>query len=333
LSGIIFFGFVQRQSAFFIFKALFLVGFLSLPLWIHQIHYLSLIRYSIAAESRFVHINIVVLISGCLGIGVLLRRKGPYYLILGLIIGFSLVFIKYFYRYFAAQGFLPWSLAASAWCAAVMEYAHRKTPSGKIHAVLFLAVWALFFFFTPTFALDDLKPSFLWTDSTFNNYSSGDLFQSVPYNTIYSQRYFRPIEEVILRETDAGAIITSNSSIVSVMAAALTNRFTADALFREVKPIPAPGLLAEKQPRDTYAAADVVVWIKSEESLAREFYVRAHHLTALYENELFVVYRSLDPKQAVRIPRSKYPFWLIYFVLFCVCFAVCARGVLLLRRA
>jgi|GEM_PF-1434184 len=266
LSGSIVFFILQRQSLRWFLTVIFSVVLFSSPLWLHQLKYLHLVRQSIAAESRFVHMNIAVLLCGCAGLWVLLRRKGPYYLIIGLIIGFSIVFFRYFYRYFAAQGFLPWALAASAWCAAMVEYLQRKSVgTRRVYYPVFLGLWALFFFFTPTFALDNMKPSWSWTDSTFNNYSSGGLFKSVPYNTLYSHRYFSPVEAIISAETDRGAIITSNSAIVSVMIAALTNRFTADALFREVKP---PHILdqptAVKYPtRDTFMVSGVVVWVKS----------------------------------------------------------------------
>lgn len=299
------------QARVFMLKVSGIGVFGALPLFWHQCRYLAYIKPDILAEQRYVHINVVILFIGIIGLFFIVRNRGNYLIILGLILASLIVFFNYFYRYFAAQGFLGWALSASA----CIEYLVQRLRSDRIRYLLLSGICLIIFFVSPTFMLDDLKPSWKLTDSTFSNYAQGKTFQTLPFTSIFSPRYFHKMLQVVRNESIPSDVIGSNIKIASIVTASLTGRLTADALFYEVRPV---------EYQRSAKLSHIFIWVKSETNISSTerrllFDMNQSQWLKIYENDLFMVLKADRPGVSSHIPKSRFPMIFLYFLIGSFC--------------
>ncbi|MFH1768832.1 MAG: hypothetical protein ABH858_06705 [Candidatus Omnitrophota bacterium] len=249
---------------------------LAAPIIYHQAKHLDYLNFSILSEVNFSHYSIGVLIFGFVSFFSCLRRKSFFCLLfIGYLLGSMIVFFKYPYRLFSAQGILGFVFLS----ACLGEEIISKLGGRKGYLAT-TCIFLYFLFFHSTVDLDNGQIKFHLLNSTYYNIASGNFPATLEFNSLFFPNYYDPIVEVIKRNTQKDDIIVSNLGIASRIFSALSNRPVAASMLGEVK---------EFSRFEPYPAAKLIVWLKPKDE---EFYYWRHklNLAEIYQNEIAYVF-------------------------------------------
>lgn len=281
-------------------KIIFISTFLAFPILYHQIRYLSYLALEVLGEAKFINFSIFIIVFGLFSLLLHFRRKDfPFLLFWGYLIGSIVVFVKYPYRFFVAQGIIGLVFFSSLFFERIFSVLGQKK------AKFFIAIIFLFLFFShATFNLAEGRPKFNLANSTYYNFLSGKIYGFYKYKPLFISKFYDPILEVIKSNTHSSDIIFSNVNIVSQIFSALAQRPASNSLFGEVK-------LENKLPYHRYAK--IIIWVKlpmKDEILNEEDL----HWQKIYENDIAYVFLNLDYKPSLKIVKSKIKFNFIFFI-------------------
>jgi len=248
----------------------------ALPFIIHEARYMHYVNFTILREVRFSHYSIFILTVGMTAAVYFFKKKNFFtILFLGYTIGAALVFFKYPYRFFSAQGMLGLSMLA-----AYLLYEAQKHIDSNKGWIVFSSVIACFFFIHPTVDLNNGKLETHVLNSTYYNIASGKFIKMLEFNSLFYPQYYLPLAKVIENHSDNLDIVTSNLKPTAQIFSAITNRATSYSIFGEVKGF-------KKVSR--YNAAKVVVWMRPDyKELA--YLVKMRNLEKIYENNIALVF-------------------------------------------
>ncbi len=248
---------------------------LASPFIIHQLHYLSYVHLTVLREVRFSHYSILILLAGLFSLLYCLKIRGFFsFLFLGYTLGSIVVFFKYPYRFFSAQGMLGLCMGI----AYILGY-FRKNLSSKKEFLITLILGLFFFFIHPTVDLKNGKLKYNFLNSTYYNFISGKFVHMFEFNTLFYPKYYTPIVEVIKKYTNANDIIASNIPVASQIFSALSNRPTSSSIMVEVESF---------KRVSPYRLAKIIVWIRPEYK-ELNYWIKRFNLIKLYDNELGIV--------------------------------------------
>ncbi len=278
------------------------------PFIIHELQYVRYVNLIILRETMFSHYSILILTVG-IAAAVYLFKKKDFFVILffGYTIGSVMVFCKYPYRFFSAQGMLGVSLLA-----AYLLYEAQKSIGNKKGWAEFSFIVICFFFIHPTVELNNgkLKPHFL--NSTYYNIASGKFIKMLEFNSLFYPRYYLPLANVIINNTNNNDIITSNIKPAAQIFSAITNRPVSCSVFGEVKGF---------KRFSRYGVAKVIVWVRPDyKELA--YWTKKLRLVPIYENSIAIILLNHSYSKAVPIKAEvSFKMIILYAVSFFFIFA------------
>lgn len=248
----------------------------SSPLINHQLRYIEYVNLSILRETMFSHFSIFVLITGVISFFYHLKRRSFFSLLFcGYLLGSIVVFFKYPYRFFSAQGALGFVLLSSY----LLREIYQKM-SLKKRVFYFFIIFSYLFFFHSTIDLEEGKIRFNLLNSTYYNVASGNFMKTLEFNSLLYPRHYLPIVEVIKDNSQNFDAITSNIKISSQMFSALSDRPTSSSMLGEVRGF-------SEAPH--YLVAKIIIWIKPKD-LDLFYWQEKLNLVKLYESQLAYVF-------------------------------------------
>lgn len=303
----IFFAITDKTYRKKVFKVMFFSFLLYLPFLIHQLRYADHIVINISAEAYYSHFSIFILLLGIVSLFFHLNKRDfPVPLFVGYLIGSIIVFFKYPYRLFSAQGIIGLGLLS----ALLLERIFSKMEAKRGAAVV-IFVFALLFLAQPTVSLDAGRPKVNALDSTYYNIVRARTDKLLEFQSLYVPHLYEPIVDVIKANTALEDIISSNVDVCAQMFSALSRRAALNSMLWEVKPLPG-GL--------DYSKAKLFVLLKSDDSIRINSNVPMG-LEKLYENDLAYVFLNKSPfSEPARVIAARVGFVAIAIIVFSLVF-------------
>ncbi len=273
-----------------------------LPLLVHQVKYASYLQFSFTKEIYFLHFSIFLIAVGLFSLFINVRKDFGTFLFLGYLVGSIIVFVKYPFRFFSAQGAIGLALFSSLLCE---KYFNLIKSNLAKRAFIFTLSFFLFFSHT-TVDLEGGKPRINLFNSTYYNFLTGRPYALLEARFLFWPQYYYPIVDVIKKNTESFQIISSNLKITAQIFSSLAQRPTSNSLLWEVKThLPSEAI---------YKFAKVIIWLKppnKELNLLRNRYDWEN----IYENEIAYVFKNSHVKLTVSPIPARIPFKYIYLLL------------------
>ena len=273
---------------------------LAFPLLWHQINYHNFVVFSVLGESKYAHYSLIILAAATAGILFSLKgKKEAYrYLFFGFLLGSWIIFFKYRYRFFSAQGILGFAFFGAFFLSQFTKWLKHRFKK-RIYWFTFSLLVLYIFFMHSSIDLSDGKQKFNLFNSTYYNLISGKFSQLLEFNTLFYPRYYGPLIALIKENSKKNDIISSNLRITAGMCSALSNRPTSSALLEEVHPFGEVRL---------YQPAKFIIMVKPQEKYWQRL-IKKNQWLKVYDNDIAAVFfnpaykRGYKPlKAAVSFP-------------------------------
>lgn len=278
----------------------FLAVFVS-PLLIHYFTYRSYINFCFLKEIHFIHFSPVIIIPGILCMAINRRWDKLNLLFLGYSAGGLLIFFKYPYRFFSAQGVI-----GLAFFTALLIYGLLSRIESGNKKMFFSGLTILYLFFlNSTVDLEDNRPRLNTVNSTYSNFLTGKVYRLLEFSSLYWPGYYNPVIEAINSNTRPNDIIAGNFPIISQIFSSLTNRANSNPMLYEVAPP------VKRTPY--YKHAKLIVWVKP---LDRLFFslVDERGWSVAYESDFAAVIKNSAPVPRASPLKAVIPFIFIYLM-------------------
>ena len=274
----------------------------SFPLLFHQLRHLHFIHFEILREVYFTHLSIFVIISALVSL-FFIKRDRRTFLFLGFLFGSLIIFFKYPYRLFSAQGIIGFVFFSSLLLERIFIIIEKKKK------IIFISlIFLYFFFFHSTLDYEVTQFKFNFLNSTYINYLRGKPFVLFEFRSLFWPQYYYPIVRAIQSHTKECEIISSNLNLTAQIFSALAERPTSRSILGEVRPKKA----------DYFRFAKVIIWMKSEK--LPFFILKKLNWKKIYENEIAYVFINPAIFYCVNFPKAKISFWIIVFIFFLLIF-------------
>ncbi|MCK9615314.1 MAG: hypothetical protein M0R48_07420 [Candidatus Omnitrophica bacterium] len=250
-----------------------------MPFIFHEARYLKSIHLSRLMESNFISFNLGV-ISFALVSMYLNRRNRNFAVLLfwGYFIASALIFIKYPYRFFCAQGFVGFAFFASLGLLAVSNYFGKKNN-------LFLVLISLYLFFiNATVKMEENKIKFNVFDSTFYSLFAQKAYEDITFRPIFSEKFYPPIIKAIQQNSSTNDIISSNIIVAAQIFSSLSDRPSNSSILKEVQP-------ENKFLYSDYAKLIVLIKPILKEDMLK---LKGKKLNLIFENDITQVFLNRD---------------------------------------
>ncbi len=275
---------------------------LGLPLFFYQLLHIDSFKVVPLRQEWFTSYAVFVILFCFIGFFVCLKKKGFYLWLICLLFGLSLVFGRYWYRFFSCQGLLVMGLIA----ASVFEEFTVINDKKKVLLSYFI-VAVLFLGFNSYLKKDGQKFKFNLFGSTIAQIANGELADSVEFNSLLYPNLFDPVRKVIVDNSTTKDIISSNMSFVSVILGSLTNRAITTSVLVETG----------KNDKNIYKDSKLVVWMRTfteEEAILHKNIEKVFGWQKIFENKLMVVFKRPYFSQ-IKPVKASLGFVYIYFLL------------------
>lgn len=283
-----------------------------LPLILHFLNNASYFTTQIQEEIKFIHFSLIILSLSLPGLIFNFRKTNlTNLLFLGYILGAALVFFKYPYRFFSAQGIIGLCFFSSLF---LEKRAFFIKPLSKSLASGLVLFFLLVFHSTLDFDKGQLKLNLF--NSTYYNLSSGKANEFVEFRSIFYPQFYNPIIETIKKETNTEDIIYSNLTVTSQIFASLSQRPSSHSMLWEVKP---------KQEFKPQKYAKIIIWMKP--LIKKDFEEKkGKSWELLKENEMAYVFYNPGPKKIPPLEKIssnisfRFSFFIFLALIFCLIF-------------
>jgi len=229
---------------------------LGLPMAAYQFFNRRYFTFIPPPPSATIQVSIFVFVFAFAGLAIALKRKGPAYFSIALVVAMSLLQIPYFSRYLSGHGLLGFILLAGP----ALGYLYQRMigPDSE-HWRRLLFILAAFLFFsvlnpTVSFMRGMKNTSFDLFDSSAMDLLAYQAQADKGETTVYQPRFIKPIQNAITSHSGSADIIYSNVAHLGCYLSIVTRRPTSNALLPEVKPY---------APFDPVNAARIIIWFKN----------------------------------------------------------------------
>jgi len=282
------------------FKTILFSLLLALPFIIHQLRYFSYLKFENLIEERFTQFNVFIISLGVISFFLYLKKKSfALLLFYGYLIGSFIIFAKYRFRLFSAQGIVGFVFFSSL----LLQETIDRLSLGKRKIILFSIVVYLFFF-SSTFSWNKKGASFILTNSTYINFITAKSYQTSKFTSFFYPKAYYPVVELIEDNTSDLDIISSNEGIIAQIFSAFTSRPIANSMLGEVQP---------KGGGFHYDKAKIFIWLKY--TADDKWPKITPGWKNLYENDLFFLFLNTNYEPVLARQRAALPFSLIGFIL------------------
>ena len=239
----------------------------------HYAKNISHLTLSVVNQSKFSHFSPFIITIGITSAIYCLRKKKTDCLFFfGYLIGSCIIFFKYPYRLFSAQGAL-----GLIWLAAYFLMNLHNKISPRKGLILFLTTSFFLFFAHSTLDLKEGKLKFNPLNSTYHNVASGATEESIEFSSLYSASIYDPLVATIKNKTKTLDIISSNSELSTQIISSLSNRPGAQTIFKETN----------RRHINPATSGNIILWLKGENNTGLLPTQQNPNLEKIYEDKLF----------------------------------------------
>ncbi|MEW6009284.1 MAG: hypothetical protein AB1629_06600 [Candidatus Omnitrophota bacterium] len=301
LLALVIYGFFQREKLSFIIKISIIAFFFYLPFLIHQLRFISYIDLQPPVENFPLELNIIVYVLAIFGLFLAGKAKKEYSFFIAMLIA-ALPFLSLRYRFFSGQGmigiiFLA-ALSLDFFYERLETSAFRKNSAGYALTYL-LSVFLGLFLISPTISINKGEVKFNLIGSTYLNiFPSKELRLRTNEISIYLPKSFKPVFEVVLKETKPDDLIASNFEYLAGFISVFTNRPTTSGMLPEVKPF------REINP---FSYATLIIWLKDPDRITwqPEGLIRQFEWLKVAETDVFFIYKNPQARQMLNTALKK----------------------------
>ncbi|MBI4845941.1 MAG: hypothetical protein HY810_05660 [Candidatus Omnitrophica bacterium] len=283
---------------------------LAAPFLAHIIKNFGHISIALVEQAKSCRFSIFIIVLGISAVFSVLKKipSNERFFFAGYSIAGLIIFFKYPFRFFSAQGILGFiyfgAYFLSDW---QMRLAKKYKNAGGILSFIII------FFLHPTVDLNGAKAEINILNSTYINLASGISQDDVNFKTLYYPDMFDPLQKAVKEQTDEQDILSADSEFVAQILAALTGRLSAKSAFKEV----------DRRLSNPYSCAKVIVWAK--DNAGRFSKIREKlKLRIILETETHYLFSN--PNYSIRVVplKSKISFKIIFalvlafLIIFCV---------------
>ncbi len=286
------YGFLLRERLPLIIKTVIFAMLLYLPFFIHQLRFISYLDLHPPVENFPLELNIIVYSLAIFGIFLAGKAKKEYALFIAILIA-ALPFLSLRYRFFSGQGmigiiFLA-ALSLDFFYEKFQAAAVRKERSSQV-LIYLLCIFLVIFLISPSISINAGKVKFNLIGSTYLNiFPTKEVRDRTNEISIYLPKSFKPVFEVILKETKPDDLIASNFDYMAGFISVFTDRRTTSGMLPEVKPF------REINP---FSYATLIIWLKDPDRITwqPEGLIRHLKLIRAAETEVFFIYKNREAK-------------------------------------
>lgn len=295
-------------------KSLGIAFLLALPLLFHFLSHWGQFNIQAFDSSLRIHFSLLILALGIYYLGLSLFKKNlTNLLFLGYFLGSLLIFTRYPYRLFSAQGAIGLALFCSLFLEKIIFSFQAKTRN-----TILCCIAAFFLIFHPSLDSDNGQIKLNPLNSSYYNLLSGRFDEFTEFRSIFYPQYYDPIIKAIKENTDINDIIYSNLTVTSQIFSSLSQRPSSKSMLWEVMP------LKDFEP---YQQAKIIVWMKplTKEAISQKKDI-AWEL--IHENEMAYVFENLKYEPRLEKVESKIGFKPIKLIAFFLIFILIADNTL-----
>lgn len=239
----------------------------------------------------------------------LLRRKPLSYALFLCLTFAGFIFLKYQYRFFCAQGYLPVVFLTAV--AFDSFYGKCETKSKGV-GLACLGVVVFISVFSPTLLTEgrgvqvDSKIRVYFFDSAIVNMVLPRKHPHLGSESIWHPTEYVSAAKLVVKHSGENDIVYSNLNILGYMIASLAGRPTANLLFTEVQP---------NEKFDPFLVSKIIVIPRDAPSLVLNRLIPSRHLQEIGRTKLFTVYLNPDCSYKAEFKRASLPFGLLWLIL------------------
>lgn len=284
---------------------------LASPLFIHQLRFLSFVKFFRTNEFYFAELDLPVYLLALAGDFLVIKNRRSYSFFIALSASMAVLLWTNRDRFLSGQGLIPLMLLAAVAMDVVWEGLDKQGKM-SLRVAFFAAAILVFHFFTPLVCFTPLKrgPNIIMTSWLRNQIGWGSAFTSSKEKTLYYPKFIQEIVRLIKQKTGQDDIIFSNYNYVGGMVAVLSHRATSDAMLPEIKPF---------QSFDEIGCARCILWFKSPEEQFPQILTQLidkYNLKKVGETELAFIYENEKTPFKRRVLPARAPFGACFFLLF-----------------
>lgn len=288
-----------------------LIGLIfGLPILCYQFYHRQYFRFAQAMENYYLDINLAIFILATAGIILAARKKGRYYILLSIFIGFLPLVFTHKMRYISGIGL--GAFAFSGALALDRLYENLTTRLGK---VLLITILAILYVVTPILSINRAsgKSGLNFLDSSLINILNAQQKELHPAGlSIHHPRFQDKIINVILKSSQSDDILWSDLKYSAGVLSYFSGRATSCAMMSEVKPY---------SQFDPLGAAKIIVLFKDTDSASEQAIGKLadkYKLNKIEETELAYIYLNPQAQAKRNIPKPVVPTALLFSILLAV---------------
>ncbi len=308
------FAVMEKTYRKLILKVILIAVVLSLPMLIKESLDLKFINLLDLKENFFCEFKSLDYILAFAGI-LLAFKYGAKYKIFPSLFLSSFIFIKYPYRFFSAEGYLPIALLSGL----TLDYLYSAGTKDKKPIFAFLLGTALLalVIISPTFLLErkgDSGKLGLKTynfDSTLVNLAFPQRNTRFSSQTLWLPNEYIPTAILIRQHSQGDDIIYCRLANVAVTLAILAQRASANGLLPESAPPQRP---------DPFLVSKIIIEPRSEDVSELNHLISRYRLRKIGENKLFIILDNPYAAAKAKVSKPVLSFWQIALILLATAF-------------
>lgn len=288
---------------------------LSTPIFLKQLMSLKYVTVIDLKEKYFCEFKTADYILAVIGFILSYKASGKYRIFPALFLS-SIVFLKYPYRLFSAEGYLSIIFLS----AISLDGLYQRLLENKKRYVgyLLIAIMVFLSLFSPTVLtkkdnnIPEVSFNIYIFDSVILNMLFPDRNKRFNSSTLWFPDIYLPASALIRQNSEADDIIYCKLANVNVALAGISNRVSANGLFPEIGPL---------HKFDPISVSKIFVAPKSDDPQELKYIVNKYNLVKIGEDNLFVIYSNPYPYGKANIRKASVSFGMILLIgvvfLFC----------------
>ncbi len=313
--ALFFYVFFDRKGIGFFLRVTSLSVAAALPLFYHQIKFISFVQFVKVPDCNFVELNPLLWVLALPGIWVALKKKGRYLFMVALALSFLILIASYRHRLFSGLGLV----SVCFFGAVVLEEVFNKVSqrAGRFRKVMFWCVAVLVFHF---FSIWILSSPFIKGHNIIRGNSPlanwlgvGNNYYVLQDISVYYPETIQEVVDLIEANSKEDDIIFSNYNYAGGMLALFAHRATSTGMLGEVRPFSS---------LDAAAHARLILWFKEPDGgFPAELspLIDKYGLKKLGETELVYIYLNDRSQVKRQIMPARVPYWLCLFCVLMAC--------------
>ena len=286
------------------------------PLIFHQAKYINQVSWLGHGEIDYINYSPILIILSVISLCLHLKRRDLAVIFFyGFVLGSAVIFGKYPYRLFSAQG-------------AVGLFFFSSLLLEKIYSIryktIIISFCIMLLLIHPTVNFDKKNVDLSFSGSTYYRLLTGKIYQFFKLTPFIINKFCDPVVETIKLNSNSLDIVNSNLSVGAQIFSALSGRPSADSIFKEVK---------TTNNNFNINSSKITVWLKLPD-LKNVFFNEANNWRNIYENSFACVFLNINNVPLAKVVKAKIGFHLIFllFTAMVVFFIIADKLIIIFKK-